>query len=175
MAKAKKPVTVTTVRLEEQFKHVTYDMLMLAMSLRYINESWPKRFENSMYGPNEVAKGAALIKIRSLDGFLYGPYQADDIRFGDFVSAGYCSGPRGTKPPSWFRESVNKYAAHLTKERTIRGVTRPKADHIVKYGKEILKSCEFFVEDCTVNGLKLERRAGRYHAAFLQEWGVVKN
>lgn len=44
MAKA----TGTPVGLEEQFKHVTYDMLILAMSLRYINESWPKQFENSM-------------------------------------------------------------------------------------------------------------------------------
>ena len=99
MAKA----TPHSVGLEEQLKHVTYDTLILAMSLRYIDESWPKQFGNSMYGPKEIAKGAALVKIRSLDSILCGPYNGDDIRFIDFVTAGYCSGPRDTKPLSAFR------------------------------------------------------------------------
>lgn len=69
---------------------------------------------------------------------------------------------------------MNKYAAHLTKERTVRGVTRPKADHVLKHGEQILESCEYFVEDCIANELKIRQRAEKYLAAFRDEYAIVK-
>jgi hypothetical protein len=169
--------SASPVSLEDQIKHVVYEMLILAMSIRYLRANWPDDVGNSMFGPKQVAKEAALIKIRSLDLFLHGDangkWSKDDIRFDEFHAAGLTTGPKGTPIPQDFRKSVNKYVAHLTKERTLRDVCRPKADDVVAYGPLILESCKLFVEEWKTNGLALEGRSGEYYAAFLEEEGKV--
>jgi len=157
----------TAIPHSDQLKHVIYDMLILAMSIRHLHENWPGEFQNSVFGPKEVAKSAALIKIRSLDCFLHSGGRQDDIVFHEFQK--YATGPRGASIPHSFRESVNKYAAHLTKERTLQRIRRPKAGDVVKYGKQILESCKLFVEDCERAGLVAKGRSARYYRAFVDE------
>jgi len=193
MAKAKKGAAspaVPSISCEDQIKHVLYEMLILAMSLRYLYEDWPKKYHNSKFGPKEVAKGMALIKIRSLVDLLYkAPAPGkDDVVIQGLVSGGFCSVP-GSAPDGLldYRESANKYVAHVTEERTKRGtprptgtkpkISRPTADSVLLHGKQVLTICKTLVEECIANGINLKHDKGwaeHYFEAFKEEWALLE-
>lgn len=157
-------------KLTSAIRHVAYDSLMLAMSVRYQQMSWPKSVENGLYGPKEVAKVAGLTKLRSLLMFFIDDPKQDDISVKEFESAGLCHAPTLSRS---FVESVNKYVAHLTHERTARSVARPKADDLVNHGEAMLRHCTDFFDQCRANGLQVKGRTVRYLDALEQELNLL--
>lgn len=158
-------------KLSSAIRHVAYDSLLLAMSVRYQQTSWPESEGNDLFGPKEVAKVAGLMKLRSLLLFFIDDPKRDDISVKEFESARLCHAPALSRS---FVESVNKYVAHLTHERTARSVARPKADDLLKYGTTMLRHCDDFFHQCRANGLRLEASSIRYLAAFRMELELLK-
>jgi len=180
MAKAKKGTAssaVPSISCEDQIKHVLYEMLILAMSLRYLYEDWPKNYHNSKFGPKEVAKGMALIKIRSLTDFLYTDPIKDDITIRNFAPRYIAAIPATDKVLVGYRDSVHKYSAHVTEERTNRTKSRPTADSVLLHGRRALETCKAFVEECVANGINLKHDKGwaeHYFKAFNEEWALLE-
>lgn len=153
-------------RLSSAIRHVAYDSLLLAMSVRYQQLSWPESVGNGLYSPKEVAKVAGLVKLRSLLMFFIDDPKHDDISVKEFEAAGLCQAPTLARS---FVESVNKYVAHLTHERTARLVARPKADDLVRHGVALLRHCLNFFEQCKANGFHIKGHTIPYVDALKEE------
>lgn len=168
-----------SVVLEEQIKHILYDMLLLAMAVRYVDTKWPEKYRNKKFGPDEMAKQTALAKFRSLEKFLFGKKGKDDIQLLPFIEQGLCSAP---SPESQefhkFGEAVaNTYALHLVKNRTVRKVKLPRRGQILLHSRALLSKCKQFVEQCIEAGLDLKYDKGwadAYWMAFQEECKNLK-
>ncbi|MBA2116720.1 hypothetical protein [Bremerella alba] len=155
-----------STKLSSAIRHVAYDSLLLAMSVRYQQTPWSESMGNGLYDPKEVAKAAGLTKLRSLLMFFIDDPKQDDISVKQFEAAGLCQAPTLSRS---FVDSVNKYVAHLTHERTSRSVHRPKADDLVRHGEAILRHSVDFFEQCRTNGLQIKGRTIRYLDALEEE------
>lgn len=133
---------------DDDIKHVVYDMLVLAQSMRYMATGISDDTANSMFGFKETALNAAAIKVRTLLHFAFDsrkpadkeekPAHRDDIIAEDFVKHSKCS---PVKPDAALKkrvESYDKFVAHITRTRTTREVVtrtgprpvrQPKAPH----------------------------------------------
>ena len=137
-----------------------YDAAVL-IAARLELENHPKTYSNINIGTNDnqLAIESTLIKIRSLYDFFSGKPQKDDIHCSDFDFKLKILNDLQSK----FKNSINKYAMHLTWERVDRINFRlPKIDDIIDRCKEIEVWIREFIEHCEQNRITPKGRGKKY-------------
>lgn len=135
-----------TINDAAKLRCVLYEAFTLAITVQALrHEQWRGDLcypvPTDEFNPSEVLKSAALIKIRLLHDFLYTDKHDDDFTLcRDFKKYGFAqplTEPKfvGLDGGEMFtRKSINKFVAHLTKQR----ITKPKCIPQPKFqeGKE---------------------------------------
>ncbi len=145
----------------QALKCVVYDALVLAGAIKRIKDNLPANRDLS-FANDQIAMEMALIKSRSLIDFLSkkrGSSHPDDIVIEDFGAPPVKFNKKITR----FRDSVNKYSAHLTWERVNRNnVQLPRRDSIILHGSTILKKAWTFIQK-ELSGIRLDMYGKRYY------------
>jgi hypothetical protein len=135
-------------------------MLLLGLSLGQIRNKG-KSLPGLIFGLEEVAFAAALIKWRCLYEFLYEAGKQERISLRDF-------GGKKLVPPkklTTFRHSLDMYGGHLTWDRARKDKSkRPKHGDVLDCGTMILREAKE-----AVDGLKCRQnaKAHKYYNAFV--------
>ena len=159
---------MTTRDINAGLRCIVYDAAVLAMALRKLRK--PTNPENDLgRKTDQLAVEAALIKYRSIMDFLTGTgTYPEDIKMSDFGEAPVTIAAANRRR---FRTSVNKYAAHLTWQRTLKDsavAEFPRPSAILQYGPQLLQDVRQFIDTQIAKGRKLNRYGKRYYAK-LQE------
>jgi hypothetical protein len=141
------------------FRDVAYDALLLGGAIDRLKKN-QKKFRCFGFTNDQISVEVALIKSRSLMDFLEAKKQhPDNLKITDLGGS-----PRPfTESFASYRDSVNKFSAHLTKERIYRAKLKPpKIEDIISHGGEILRQTTDFLKGLIKQGVRLNSRGQRY-------------
>jgi len=186
---------------------VLYEMFTLALAVQTLRHGqWEAPFhyalfdeadseyKKGLFSPEEVAKTAALIKVRILYDFLYASHSDDDFQATAVIAVGNKRTPSdfsgyGITPAAFknqatikqledglilTRRSINKFVAHLVEERMLKPHCIPRPifsrgkETTIKVARLILEDAEAFVRAVTnpPNDLKLDNWGRGYWKAY---------
>ena len=151
--------TPTQADKNAALRAVTYDAAVLAMALHNLRTP---RSNFLGRGTDQLAVESALLKFRSLYDFLTSSKKnRDDILIAEL---GGTAAPFPA-PIERFRESVNKYSAHLTWQRVVKDpaiAEFPRPSKILERSPEVLQRSKAFIESCLTSGFELNSYGKKY-------------
>ena len=162
----------STKELGMALGHVIYDMLMLLVSLSvHRKRRGSPTFKGLTWGEPQIAIEVILLKSRALMDFLSPPPRASDR---DIQIKHYGLPPIQLPPPMrQFRESVNKWSAHLSWQRVRQSAAeaaRPSQADMEEHALWLLRVAYEFVNKALASGIPLtEERHQRFLSVFRYE------
>jgi hypothetical protein len=152
---------VTKRDINDGFRRILYDAMVLSASLRYIRESksYKRRGPSHVDGYVAAQTTNALIQIRSMINFLgcHGQIREDTMTIVQFFG---CSKQSIDCPE---RRAANKYAAHKSWDAVSKDVPQVSKQKIIELGMRVLDGFDKFRTQCMEETkMKYNRHAKRY-------------
>lgn len=163
--------------INDGFRRILYDAMVLSASLRYIRESksYKRRGPSHVDGYVEAQTTNALIQIRSMIDFLgcHGQIREDTMTIVQFFG---CSKQSIAFPE---RKAANKYAAHKSWDAVSKdanaGARQLSKREIIELGMRVLDGFDRFRTECMKEmKIKHNRHARRYEEILQENMSELK-